>query len=108
MNPAFKSGKTFRQLAPRQIPQFHAPIIATGSQAFAVGTERKGQHRYGRKFEFDCFLRPPPDFHFTIGARGEEVGVGAEGERVHDGAVRHTGFVVEAGLDQVRIGELAQ
>ena len=101
------SGKAFRQFALRQIPQFHASIIAAGSQAFAVGTERKGKRRNGREFEFDCFLRPKPEFHLTIGARGEEVGVGAEGERVHDGAVRNTCFVVEAGVDQVRIGEPA-
>ena len=44
------SGKNFRELALRQIPQFYAPIMATGSQAFAVGTERKGKHCNGREF----------------------------------------------------------
>src|SRR5258708_31268345 len=50
----------------------------------------------------------PPQLHFPIAAGGEQAATGTEGERFNKIAMGGAGFLVEAGLEKLGIGERAR
>ena len=43
-------------------------------------------------------VRPTPEFHFAISARGQQFAVGAEGQRLHQIEVGHAGILIRGPL----------